>query len=62
MEVVWSSARHITYHTWYHELAKELAGVEAKDQEIAEMCVKVAAFYKAIEDATPPRVLTDPAY
>ena len=55
MEVLWSSSRHITYTTWHEEMAREYSTVEANDQDLAEMIVELAVFYKKLDDEAPPR-------
>ena len=55
MEVLWSSNRHITYTTWYEEMAREYSTTEARDKDLAEMIVELAVFYKKLDDEPPPR-------
>ena len=55
MDVLWNNNMHIVYNTWYEEMARELAESEARDQDLAELCVEVAVFYKNLDDEAPPR-------
>lgn len=55
--VLRSKYRLLTYHTWFEEMAKELADLEVKDQELAEACAEVTGLYKDLENASPLRIV-----
>lgn len=55
-EVLRQNNRLIIYHTWYEKLYRDLATMEIKDQELADVCVEIAQFYKGIEDTAPLRI------